>query len=372
MNNLGSLQASLATVFAQANTTLGNDWNAFRQVFSSDLASIQAAVRDYGSAPFTQDVTALSTNTNAVTADLNNLITGTGAPLQPLTESTTNDSEIVSDAGLPNQTSSFDSAGSTVVVSAPSAKSSSSVNYDDTGAITSSAISIGDGDTFNAITNTVNETMTFAGTSGTAILADPATFTGTVYKFQDGDIVDLAGVAASSATLGANNLLTLSTGTTIQFDPTQNFTGYKFTTTPDVNGGTDITLIPTPPKSITVTVTGVLANAEDTTGVFGAPNTSLNGDAFKVVLTIDPSLGVNGSAINSTKSESFLEGNRNGSVMSAVLTINGQSVSMNNYETNTAYVAERYSELAPLDNLEGFPITFLMPQQAPSTSASTR
>jgi hypothetical protein len=45
--------------------------------------------------------------------------------------------------------------------------------------------------------------------------------------------------------------------------------------------------------------------------------------------------------------------------MSAVLTINGQSVSMNNYETNTAYVAERYGESSSLGQSGGVSYYFL-------------
>jgi hypothetical protein len=243
---------------------------------------------------------------------------------------------------------------SSITVFSASAKSSDTINYgaaNASGSSTSSAISIAAGDTFNATTNTVNETATFAGNTGSLLLTKPTSFTGTIDKFQTGDTIDLAGIAASSATLGANNLLTLSTGKTIQFDPKQSFSGYQFAAKSDGNGGTDLTLAAAPPppppkqKLITVTVTGVVEGGTDTSGVFGAANTSLTGDAFTAVITVDPSKGINTDPTtqrdtNGLPVESYLMGNQPGAI-SSVLTINGRSFTFN--DTTTYLPAQRVS-----------------------------
>src|SRR5580704_18828848 len=63
--------------------------------------------------------------------------------------------------------------------------------------------------------------------------------------FLPGDVIDLQGIGtATSATLGANNVLTISGGAstvTLNLDPAQNFTGESFNVASDGSGGTDIT-----------------------------------------------------------------------------------------------------------------------------------
>jgi hypothetical protein len=79
----------------------------------------------------------------------------------------------------------------------------------------------------------------------TLFLQNGTAFEGAIDNFQQGDTIDLGGVTATEATLGANNLLTAteSGGTfTLQFDPTQNFANDVFSVSSDGNGGTDVTV----------------------------------------------------------------------------------------------------------------------------------
>ena len=78
----------------------------------------------------------------------------------------------------------------------------------------------------------------FSGTSGTLKLDDPGTFAGTVYSFQPGDTIDLAGFStAAGATLGTNNVLTLTESggqtITLDLDPAQDFSNESFLIAPD-------------------------------------------------------------------------------------------------------------------------------------------
>ena len=74
-------------------------------------------------------------------------------------------------------------------------------------------------------------------------------FTGTISNFATGDLIGLAGIGlATSAILGANNVLTVNGGTggtvTLQLDPAQDFSGMAFTLASDGAGGTNIALVP--------------------------------------------------------------------------------------------------------------------------------
>ena len=76
-------------------------------------------------------------------------------------------------------------------------------------------------------------------------------FDGTIDNFALGDVIDLQGIGlATTATLDENNLLTISGGssgpTTLQLDPSEDYTGLGFALTSDGNGGTTITLVPEP------------------------------------------------------------------------------------------------------------------------------
>ena len=78
------------------------------------------------------------------------------------------------------------------------------------------------------------------------MLAD-GDFDGTIDNFVAGDTIDLQGIGlATSATLDANNLLTITGGSggpiTLQLDASEDYTGFVFRLKSDGNGGTTITL----------------------------------------------------------------------------------------------------------------------------------
>ena len=76
-------------------------------------------------------------------------------------------------------------------------------------------------------------------------LINSGSYHGTVLNFLQGDTLDLAGITATSATLGANNVLTVHENRgsiTLELAPTQNYAGETFLVTPDGHGGTDITI----------------------------------------------------------------------------------------------------------------------------------
>ena len=95
-------------------------------------------------------------------------------------------------------------------------------------------------------TSGTNDNITLS-SNDTLILNNPTTFTGTITNVAPGNTIDLAGIGtATSATLGADNVLTVhggSSGTvTLDLDPSQNFIGEAFAVASDGNGGTDITV----------------------------------------------------------------------------------------------------------------------------------
>jgi len=94
----------------------------------------------------------------------------------------------------------------------------------------------------------VSEDLDFAGTSGTLTIDSAVSFSGTISNFLPGDTIDLAGIGiASGATLGANNVLTVSGGTggtvTLNLDPTQDYSDVGFASAQDGTGGTDVSPI---------------------------------------------------------------------------------------------------------------------------------
>ena len=79
---------------------------------------------------------------------------------------------------------------------------------------------------------------------------------------------------------------------------------------------------------VVATVTGVTENGIDFTGVFGfAPGGSMGGHSFKLVYTIDDTRGQQGIYTNGGRVSIFIENSGLNSPMTAVLTINGHSVS---------------------------------------------
>jgi hypothetical protein len=88
--------------------------------------------------------------------------------------------------------------------------------------------------------------ITFAyGAAATLIIGAGDIPANIVSGFLPGDVIDLQGIgAATSAVLGAGDILTISGGTSsvqLALDPAQNFTGESFLTVSDHNGGTLLT-----------------------------------------------------------------------------------------------------------------------------------
>jgi Ca2+-binding RTX toxin-like protein len=78
------------------------------------------------------------------------------------------------------------------------------------------------------------------------VLADN-TFTGTIDNFVAGDTINLQDIGlATNTTLGPNNLLTITGGSsgpiTLQLDASEDYTGFTFRLKSDGNGGTTVTL----------------------------------------------------------------------------------------------------------------------------------
>ena len=83
-----------------------------------------------------------------------------------------------------------------------------------------------------------------------------STPTNTITGFLPGATIDLAGIGlATAAMLGANNLLTVSGGSSgpvaLHLDPGQSYAGYAFRLGTDGHGGTDLTVVPASPSTAT-------------------------------------------------------------------------------------------------------------------------
>jgi VCBS repeat-containing protein len=80
---------------------------------------------------------------------------------------------------------------------------------------------------------------------GAAAVAD-GNLDQTIKGFASGDVIDVKNIGlATTATLGANNVLTITGGTatvTLQLDPSQNFAGMQFAVASDGAGGTQVTV----------------------------------------------------------------------------------------------------------------------------------
>ena len=91
-----------------------------------------------------------------------------------------------------------------------------------------------------------SQTLSFTGPNQLLLVIDPAQVSGVISGFAAGDTIDLAGLAATSVSLGANNTLqvTEANGTllSIQFDGKTSFSGGLLESGPDGNGGTNVTL----------------------------------------------------------------------------------------------------------------------------------
>ncbi len=90
----------------------------------------------------------------------------------------------------------------------------------------------------------------------TLAINSPGTFSGTISKFTKDDVIDLIGIGtASSAILGANDLLTVTVGgSAYELQLKGNFSKDQFNVAPDGNGtGTDITVVPLPKTHTLIT-----------------------------------------------------------------------------------------------------------------------
>ena len=94
---------------------------------------------------------------------------------------------------------------------------------------------------------TLDETITFTGAGGTLAFDDTPDMKGTISGFSASDQIVLSDIANDpngSADLVANNVLDVTeNGATysLQFDPSQDFSGDLFYLSPDAGTGTDIT-----------------------------------------------------------------------------------------------------------------------------------
>ena len=91
----------------------------------------------------------------------------------------------------------------------------------------------------------------FSGSSGILTIDSPTSFAGTIFNFQPGDTIDLAGISATGAAIAAGNVLTLQqtggSAISISLDPNQSYSSDSLLISPDGAGGTDITIQPGAP-----------------------------------------------------------------------------------------------------------------------------
>jgi hypothetical protein len=133
------------------------------------------------------------------------------------------------------------------------------------------------------------------GPSETLHLDNPFGFTGTVFGFVAGDTIDLAGIGtATSAALGANNVLTVQGGTstvTLKLDPTQNYEIDNFNVARGANGGTNVTVsqkpgyyVPQPSDGSTPdAIAASIAKALSSGGIRASGGTSISGTTLEQI-----------------------------------------------------------------------------------------
>ena len=169
-------------------------------------------------------------------------------------------------------------AGSLLVNGAGTVQLSAANTY--TGGTTLSSGTLGLANTHAAGSGAI----TFANSSMATLLVGLGdTPSNIIAGFAQGETIDLAGIGlATSKTLGAGNVLTVSGGSSgpvmLNFDPNQNFAGLAFQLTTDNNGGTDVTLAPGGPPSFTLLPFVAAANVRATiaTAIPGSPNETLS------------------------------------------------------------------------------------------------
>ena len=131
-------------------------------------------------------------------------------------------------------------------------------------------------------------------------LDNPAHFTGTIANFAAGNTIDLAGIAATGATLGANNVLTVheSGGGSVSLDlaSTGNYAGDQFAVASDGHGGTDISI-----ASLGVTVAPINPTVNENAGfeTFTITRTGDTASAATVYVSTTDGSTVSGESVNS-------------------------------------------------------------------------
>jgi hypothetical protein len=122
-------------------------------------------------------------------------------------------------------------------------------------------------------------------------VANPANFGGIIAKFTVGDTIDLAGIGtATTGTIGANNVLTVTGATTspitLKLDPSQDYTGENPVVAPDGNGGTNVTLNCAPTTTVPSSINALAGIATPVTGIsVSDPDAISAGETLTVVVS---------------------------------------------------------------------------------------
>lgn len=208
---------SIGTVIQlELNDTTTGDSSAIDAILASDNSVIDSAIN---SVPLT------FSSTGALTATASN---GQVFSVSLVSAGTNTDTYAVSINGQPNQIDVVTTNGGAITINTEI----------DTGA----TVEVQAG---GAASTGVTQDFTFLGSTGTLKIDNPASFQGTVSGFVPGDTIDLVGIGlATSATLGANNVLTVKGSggvASLQLDSTQSFSGDSFNYSQDGSGGTAIT-----------------------------------------------------------------------------------------------------------------------------------
>ena len=141
-------------------------------------------------------------------------------------------------------------------------------------------------DDAGALIGTGGTAISFADSEGLLIIERDAVVQGVIGGFLPGGTIDLAGIAATSATLGANNVLSVQEsggGTvTLNLAPNLNYANHGFRVTSDGSGGTDIRIDPGATTTTGATTLGHNKTADLTALIGGLVTPGLAGDTETV------------------------------------------------------------------------------------------
>ncbi len=140
--------------------------------------------------------------------------------------------------------------------------------------------------------------------AATLLVGNGDTPTNTIAGFAQGETIDLAGVGLeTTVTPGAGNAFTFSGGggtpVTLQFDASQDFSSLGFKLADDGQGGTDVTLVPAQPSTISNTVPGQATTDEKAITPFATVTITDPNIAQGETVTITPSSTANGTLSDS-------------------------------------------------------------------------